>query len=275
MSPRLGQVTTRRHGGVSLHDYQAPQDGLFVHSIIIEGPTELVLFDAQFMLDYATELADYIETLGKPVERIIISHAHPDHWSGLAVIARRFPRAAIMALASVRDAIIADGQAIMTSRQRIFGNRVADAPVLPTATIEPGTHMFDTVRFDIEALEEGEAQHQMVVMLPDQATMLAFDLVFPASHHVFTVAAYFDGWIALLHDLARRSFDSVLIGHAGPAGRDDIAATIAYLQTARAIHARADSAAHYAEQLKAAFPMRAESGWVDFAALMLYGEIQP
>lgn len=275
MSPRLGQVTIHDRGAVRIHDYQAPRDGLMVHSLIVEGPTRLVLFDAQFLLDYAAELADYIDTLGKTLDRIIISHGHPDHWSGLAVISTRFPGVPIAALQDVRDYIEANGQAIMTARQAVFGARVAAAPVPPTVTIESGAIEIDAVRYVFEAHEDGESQHQLVATLPDHDMLFAFDLVFPADVHAFTVAAYFDHWSAILNELLVRPFETVLVGHAGPARRDDIKATIAYLEVAREVRASTSQPEEFAARMKQVFPERLESGWVDFASLMLFGVIDP
>ncbi|MBU6357904.1 MAG: MBL fold metallo-hydrolase [Rhodospirillales bacterium] len=275
MSPRNGHVTIHDRGNVCVHDYQAPQDGLRVHSLIVEGPTRVVLFDAQFLLDYATEVADYIDALAKPLDRIILSHGHPDHWSGLEVISKRFPGVEIATLPAVRDYIVANGQEIMTARQTVFGTRVAAGPVLPTTTIAPGKLEIDGVRYVFEAHDEGESQHQLVVTLPDQAILMAFDLIFPANVHTFTVAAYFDHWIAILNDLASRPFETLLVGHAGPARRTDIQSTIAYLETARDVYGTTDKAEEYATRMKAAFPDLSETGWIDFASLMLYGIIDP
>jgi glyoxylase-like metal-dependent hydrolase (beta-lactamase superfamily II) len=41
---------------------------------------------------YADEAADYANRLDKPVDRIIVSHGHPDHWSGLEVLTARFQK---------------------------------------------------------------------------------------------------------------------------------------------------------------------------------------
>ncbi|MBW4037128.1 MAG: MBL fold metallo-hydrolase [Proteobacteria bacterium] len=270
-----GHVTIHDHGAMRLHDYTAPQDGLLVHSLIVEGPNQIVLFDAQFLLAYAEEVADYIARLGKPLARIIISHIHPDHWSGLAILARRFPETPIAALAGVRDYIERNGQAIMTARQTVFGEAVAATAMVPQEVITPGEHVIDGIRYRFEAHDEGESQHQLVAFLSDQATLLAFDLVFPRNVHVFTVAPFFDHWAAILRHLDAQEFDTLLVGHAGPATRADIAATIDYLGTAREIHARTASPEDYAARIKARFPGRAEPGWVDFASLMLYGVINP
>jgi glyoxylase-like metal-dependent hydrolase (beta-lactamase superfamily II) len=60
---------------------------------MIEGPNAVMIFDGQLLLTYADEVASYVQTLGKPVDRIILSHAHTDHWGGLQILTERFPDA--------------------------------------------------------------------------------------------------------------------------------------------------------------------------------------
>jgi glyoxylase-like metal-dependent hydrolase (beta-lactamase superfamily II) len=72
---------------------------------MIEGPTAVVIFDGQLLLPYASEVASYVQTLGKPVDRIILSHAHTDHWSGLQVLTERFSDARVFALDGVADQV--------------------------------------------------------------------------------------------------------------------------------------------------------------------------
>lgn len=75
----LGDTTKHDHRGVVVHTYRSPEDGLFVTSKIVETSEGLVVFDAVFHLAHATALADYIVSIGKPVNRFILSHIHPDH----------------------------------------------------------------------------------------------------------------------------------------------------------------------------------------------------
>lgn len=271
----LGHVNVHNHEVIRIHDYMAPSDGLLVHSVIVEGPNSLVLFDAQFLLSYAKDLADYIQRLGKPLARIIISHVHPDHWSGLAVVAPRFPAAKIAALPKVRDYIALNGQEIMDARRNVFGDAVASQAVIPEEIIEPGEHVIDGVHYQFEAHDEGESQYQLVAILPNQRTLLAFDLVFPRHVHAFTVAPYFSHWTKILRQLESYDFDAILVGHSRPASREDIGATIEYLEIAKEIHAQTTSPEDYAAKLKKHFPDRGEAGWIDFASLMLYGVINP
>ena len=88
-----GTITITRGGKVTIHTYTSPPEGWLVNTHILEGPTKLIIFDGQLMCAYADEAAAYASRLNKPVDRIILSHPHPDHWSGLEVLTARFPQA--------------------------------------------------------------------------------------------------------------------------------------------------------------------------------------
>lgn len=270
-----GKVTVADHDSVRIHDYTSPQDGLFVHSVIIEGASRLVLFDCQFFLRYATEVADYIDGLKKPLDRIIISHIHPDHWSGLEVISKRFPQVPIFALQSVKTYIEVNGGKIMTARQGAFGDAVASHAVTPTHVLATGKTQIDGVTYEFEEFDEGESQYQLVARLPEQKTLMVFDLVFPKVTHVFTVAPHFDHWIEILETLKGKTFDNLVVGHAGPVGREDIDSTIAYLRETKVLYQNSKTPGDYATKVKARYPERQEPGWIDFSALLLYGVINP
>ncbi len=110
-SGRMGAILVSQFGPVKIHSYLSPLDGFHVNTQMIEGPTAVVIFDGQLLLPYADEVASYVQTLGKPVDRIILSHAHTDHWSGLQVLTERFPDARVFALDGVADQLRARGQA--------------------------------------------------------------------------------------------------------------------------------------------------------------------
>src|SRR3989440_12754827 len=80
---RMGAILVSQFGPVKIHSYLSPADGLQVNTQMIEGPNAVVIFDGQLLLPYAGEVASYVQTIGKPVDRIILSHAHTDHWAGL------------------------------------------------------------------------------------------------------------------------------------------------------------------------------------------------
>src|ERR1700682_4752682 len=94
-SGRMGAILVSQFGPVKIHSYLSPLDGFHVNTQMIEGPTAVVIFDGQLLLPYADEVASYVQGLGKPVDRIILSHEHTDNWSGLQVLTEVFPGARV------------------------------------------------------------------------------------------------------------------------------------------------------------------------------------
>ena len=80
-----GSISVTDRGDVKVHTYTAPEDGLLVTTHLIELPAQIIAIDAQYGLPYAAEVVDYARSLGKPISRVYISHAHPDHFFGAAI----------------------------------------------------------------------------------------------------------------------------------------------------------------------------------------------
>src|SRR5690242_16665169 len=129
---RMGAILVSQFGPVKIHSYLSPAEGLHVNTQIVEGPNAVVIFDAQLLLPYADEVASYVQTLGKPVERIILSHAHTDHWGGLQILTERFPDARVFALDGIGDQVRARGPVRLDGLRRTYGNRAPTKVTVPT-----------------------------------------------------------------------------------------------------------------------------------------------
>jgi hypothetical protein len=270
-SDRMGAILVNKFGPVKIHSYLSPLDGFHVNTQMIEGPTAVVVFDGQLLLPYAEEVASYVQTIGKPVDRIILSHPHTDHWSGLQVLTERFPNARVFALDGIADQLRARGQARLDSFRPIYGDRIATKVTLPTETITEGLQRIDGVTYDFQRFADAESDLQLAALLPEQKMLMAFDLVFSPNEHAFTVVDHFDHWMNVLGQLnALQGYDTITIGHDTPVRRSAIDSTISYVKRAREIHAACADAKTYSESLKAAFPDRQQAGWVDFSAGLLY-----
>src|ERR1700676_5560278 len=268
---RMGAILVNQFGPVKIHSYLSPADGFHVNTQMIEGPTAVVIFDGQLLLPYAGEVASYVQALGKPVDRIILSHAHTDHWSGLQVLTERFPDARVFALDAAADQLRARGQARLDSFRPIYGDRIATKVTVPTETITEGLQRIDGIIYDFKRFVDAEADLQLAALLPEQKVLMAFDLVFSPNEHAFTVVDHFDHWMIILESLkALQGYDTITIGHDTPVHRSAIDSTITYVERAKEIHAASADAKTYSERLKAAFPDRQQVRWVHFSALRLY-----
>jgi glyoxylase-like metal-dependent hydrolase (beta-lactamase superfamily II) len=268
----LGTLTTLVRAHVKLHLYTSPEDGLLTNTVIVEGPGKLVIFDAQFFLPYAREAAACALALGKPVERIVLSHIHLDHWSGLGVLADQFPDAAIYAPVGVAGYLEARGQSILDARRQAFGHRIPPRPTIPSRLLIEGVERIDSIGFEWLRFVDAESAVQLAAVMPEQRVLLAFDLAFAPSDHVFTVTSYFDRWIDILDGLkARNDFDIVLSGHGAPTDRAALDATIAYLKVGKTIHADSSTARLYSAAMQARFSERQNRNWIELSSELLYG----
>ena len=269
---RKGTVIVTDRSGVRVHTYIAPADGWLVNTQIVEGPTKLIIFDAQLLNPYAEEVAAYATSLRKPVDRIIISHGHPDHWAGLEVLTRHFPDAPVYSLAGAAAFINEKGEYLLTNIVRKnYGDLAASRVVAPTKVLTPGKTTIDGVEFNFREFLDAESDYQLVALMPKQRVLLAFDIVFSPNDFAFTVAPFFDHWVTVLQSLKGiKGYDRIIIGHDAPTDAKAIDATIKYVQTAGRIYAASADAKTYVQGIKAAFPDRQQPGWVEFSSSLLY-----
>jgi len=268
---RMGAILVSEFGAVKIHSYLSPADGLQVNTQMIEGPNAFVIFDGQLLLPYADEVASYVQTLGKPIDRIILSHAHTDHWGGLQVLTERFPDARVFALGGIADQVRARGPARLDGLRRTYGDKAATKVTVPTEIITQGLQRIDGVTYDFKRFVDAESDLQLAALLPEQKVLMAFDLVFSPNQHAFTGANHFDHWLIVLDSLkALQGYDRIIIGHDTPVDRSAIDSTMTYVKRAKEIHAASADAKSYSEKLKAAFPDLQQAGFVDLSASYLY-----
>jgi glyoxylase-like metal-dependent hydrolase (beta-lactamase superfamily II) len=202
-----GTITVIDAGPVRVHSYMAPARSVHVTTQLIETPERVIVIDAQFLRVFADEAATYARGLGKPLDRLIVTHAHPDHYLGAA----RFG-VAVHALPVVTEQILARGDV-----QDPTGTVVPVAEFTPTVAITPGTEMIDGIPFVFEALSGGEAPDQLVIKLPEQGILVAQDLVYHDIHLYFgnnDIA----GWQKAVEHLAiEGEYHTILAGHGLPA----------------------------------------------------------
>ena len=165
---RMGAILVSEFGPVKIHAYLSPADGLQVNTQMIEGPNAVVIFDGQLLLPYADEVASYVQTLGKPIDRIILSHAHTDHWGGLQLLTERFPDARVFALDGIADQVRTRGPARLDGLRRTYGDRAATKVTVPTETITEGPQRIDGVTYDFKRFVDAESDLQFAALLPEQ-----------------------------------------------------------------------------------------------------------
>jgi glyoxylase-like metal-dependent hydrolase (beta-lactamase superfamily II) len=254
-----GTITIIDKGNVRVHSYTAPAESLNVTTQLIETPSRLIAVDGQVNVADADEVVEYAKGLGKPLDRIIITHAHPDHFQGAA----RF-NAPIHALEIVRDQMAARGDL-----QDLNGVPIPAAEVAPTDLITPGTEVIDGVPFVFEAVSGGETTDQLLIRLPEHGVLVAQDLVY---HHTHSFVGNNDiaRWQVILEQLVDPAYDTILPGHGLPAGPAVFAEMVEYLQAAGELLGDDDGQA-YKQAIIDHFPAYGIPFVIDISNYYLFG----
>jgi glyoxylase-like metal-dependent hydrolase (beta-lactamase superfamily II) len=274
-----GAVQTITLDGLKVHVYTPPDESLLVNSTIFELADRLIVVDGQIFQRFAREVADFIETLDKPVDRFVLTHNHPDHYSGFQTLTERFPGVQLAALPAVRDYVARMGQQVLDLRRSLFGDEIASRVVVPDAAVVPGELVISGVRFLFQEFTDAEADHTLTITLPDHGVVLVGDLLASEQHHLFTVSPHFDEWIAVVNqiraDVSRYGIKTIIVGHGTPVGPEVLPANLEYLAAAKRAHAASGKAEEWVAAMSASLPERAPDMWLNWSSRMLYGHVAP
>lgn len=215
----------------SIHTYTSPEEGGLDNTQIIETKNKLIVIDAQFLLPHAKEAREYINSLNKPIECLIISHSHPDHWFGSEL----FADTKICALKEVKAEIEQSGDMIINNYQ--FINQAAPlVPVkktVPSYILEEGNLTIDGLDMVVKKVTGTEADTITMIEIPKDKVLIAQDVVY-SDCHIFLAQNDNDraNWIKTLEELKGNNYELVLGGHGTPTTNKVFAEMIQYIKDA-------------------------------------------
>ena len=201
-----------------------------VNSYLVEAPDGIVVVDGMLAVSDARLVREEIERIGKPVLGAVVTHAHPDHYAGLAEMlgSRGVP---IFATAAVRHAIERDDEA----KNKIVGPMMQDewpkTRVFPGVDVTAGSTLrLGSLSFDVVDLGPGESPADSLYRLSDGEWFVG-DLVYSRMHS-YLADGFATQWLACLDRLERELIPSALLyaGHGDPGGTALIDAQRRYVQ---------------------------------------------
>ena len=181
---------------------------------LIYGDHDAVLVDTLVTYDQVDALADWIETKGRRLSRIYITHGHGDHWLGLSRLIQRFPGARGQATAEVLAQAADPGMAGYW--EAIFPGEVPEAGEKVLPELLAG----DTI--DLEGNEllvirigQADTAESTVLYVPSLAAVVTGDLAYNQVHMMTaeTGEAEREQWIANLDEVAALEPAFVVAGH--------------------------------------------------------------
>ena len=151
--------------------------GAIVNIGLIETDQGVVLVDAGPSRAYGEALQAAVRrTFGRPVQRVLLTHRHPDHVLGAQV----FPSERVCAAAGTRAVLAEEGQAMVDDLFRLLGDWMRGTrAVQPGCSLEAGTIDVDGRQLRILAAGgHSGAEGDWMVLDVASDTLFAGDLVF-------------------------------------------------------------------------------------------------
>ncbi|MGW1537288.1 MBL fold metallo-hydrolase [Streptomyces aureus] len=222
-------MVVKQTDDVRIHTFVASfaQNNIANATHVIETENQLVLVDAQFLAPYARAFREYADGLGKPIERLYVSHRHPDHWFGVGTA---FADVTVYALPETMTFVDEHGEDSRSDHWKL-GDLAPERVVVPQKAADPGEEMIDGVRYVFDRVTDTEIDYHLTIRLPDVGVYVAQDLVYSGTHPYLT--KHLDHWSRVLRDMLLSDYEVFLPGHGLPADKNEVARLVEYLAAAR------------------------------------------
>lgn len=231
----LGVGAAQAAGHRAAEVFTADAQGGLVDSTVLIGEEKAVLIDAQMNVPNASRLADVIAATGRDLATVFITHMHPDHNLGLAVILDRFPNARPVTHPLLQPVLAA---ALEPMLQNMAGNApagvFADRVIVPEA-LEADHILLEGDRIDVLDPMHGDTDLISALHVPVLDTLIASDFVYAdtfAWTAENTTPERVALWLQSLDALEGIGASTIIPGHRQESSPNDatgIAQTRAYL----------------------------------------------
>lgn len=193
-----------------------------VNAFLVELEHASVVIDATIALSSARQLVAIAEKVGKPIRAVLMTHGHPDHFSGLKVF-EDVPRYASQGCLDFSRKEDAEKGALGKS---YHGDDFAEPRVFPNMIVKGGTTLtIDGTAFAFSDLGPGESDADGMWVVRGASGTHAFigDLVAKDCHSFFR-DGHLREWMKLLDRLETTLPADVFLyyGHGEPGGMEQL-----------------------------------------------------
>jgi glyoxylase-like metal-dependent hydrolase (beta-lactamase superfamily II) len=225
-----------------VHRFPVEQEGAFVNAYLVETAAGVVAVDSLLTVSESRAMRRALERLGKPLQAVLLTHSHPDHYAGLAqlVLGDDVP---IIAPQGVIDTITRDDAEKNAIIGPMFGDEWPTKRVFPNTPIRNGESLtFDGVKFTVIDLGPSESPHDSPWVLgDDEKTVFLGDQIYDHKH-CFLADGFHREWLENIARLRKRFPDEAIfhVGHGGPVGGEMWGWQRGYIETFVAAVGEAD-----------------------------------
>jgi len=212
------RINTFGENSLSTRTFFSDEKGFEVASVIVMGKTDVALIDAQWTLSNAHRVIAEIAETGKQLKTIYVTHAHPDHYFGLGVIAEAFPSAECIALPSVADMINRQFFGKLDYWENVIGSTNVCRKTVNIKSLKKNYFELEGERLEIIPEVMGDLKYNSVVWIPSISTIYGSDVLFNQAHP-FTCEVTAEErlqWIRDIERLEKMNAEVIIPGHQKP-----------------------------------------------------------
>ncbi len=258
-----------------LHLEQIVADSASVDAVavLVVGPTEILLWDAQYHTGDARRIADQVAVAGKHLKAIVISHPDLDHYLGASTIVERFPGTPVYMTAVTLEEFNRTAPEILESNRKRHPTDFPDKLVSPQ--VLPSNHLtVDGEPVEVVPDLQGDVLRpsNSFLWIPSLRAALAGDLVFNGVHPWLGASSESSraAWRVSLKRIAQLNPALVVAGHKANIvaldSPDLLAFMDRYLSDFEAARLSSASAESLFEKMKARYPDLALSNFLQIAS---------
>jgi len=201
-----------------IHRHSTGPEGALVNAYLVETGEGIVALDGTLTVSDGRALRAQLESLGKPLLAVLVTHAHPDHYGGIVELVAG-DDVPVVATVGV-DAVIRRDDALKEEILRpMFGEEWPRERTFPNRTVSDGERVdLGGVSFTVLDLGPGESPHDSIWFLGDERrTVFLGDQVYDRKH-AYLADGFLDEWLGHLERLRQElPADATLhVGHGGP-----------------------------------------------------------
>ena len=234
----------------------------YIATTLISGERDAVLVDPPMTTEQTAQVISWIESSGKTLKHIFITHGHGDHWFGVGLLLERFPDVTVFAAPGTIEVMRyhASPEVRAAVWDRLFPGQIPEASVV--ATTPPG-NTFELEGNELRIVEVGhtDTDKTTVLHVPSIRLVVAGDAVYNGVHQYLVESGNggLEKWIKALDVIAALQPQNVVASHKNPALDDDpkaIGETRTYLEDVERLSRTSHTALQFYDAMIELYPNR-------------------